>query len=82
MQMFPFLGWWKSLAASMTGLMTGKELNSSHPGLGAVRRRAMLTGLSQALLGSSKRMGWELRSLLVLPAVTGSRLCDVCCLIP
>lgn len=61
MQMFPFLGWWKSLAASMMGLMTGKELISSRPGLGAVRRRAMLTGISQALLGSSKRMGWELR---------------------
>lgn len=26
--MFPFLGWWRSLAASVTGLMTGKELSS------------------------------------------------------
>lgn len=37
-QMFPFLGWWKSLVASVTGLMTGKELISSNPGLGTVWR--------------------------------------------
>lgn len=54
-QMFPFLGWWKSLAASVTGLMTGKELISSSRELGALQTHTMLVGLSQALLG------WELR---------------------
>lgn len=61
MQMFAFLGWWRSLAGSVAGLGTGEELPSSHPGPGALQRHGRLPGLSQALLGSSRRMGWDLR---------------------
>lgn len=37
----------------------------------------MLTGLGQALRGSSRRMGWESRCLLVLSVGT----CSGCCVV-
>jgi len=59
--MFPFLGWQKSPAASLMGLMTSKELISFCPVLGTVWRHVVLAGLSQSLLGSSRRLVRELR---------------------
>lgn len=76
MQIFPFLGWWKSLAASGTGPMTGKELISSRPGPGAVRRRVTLAGQPR-----NRGLGVE-----VTARALGSDLlrvlCGVCGLIP
>lgn len=76
MQIFPFLGWSKSLASSGTSPMTGKEFISSRPAPGAVQRRVTL-----ARQPRSHGLGVE-----VTARALGSDLlrvlCGVCGLIP
>ncbi len=55
--MFPFAGWWRSLAASVMGLMTGKELQ-----LGAVQASDahwLDPGLARQC-SAQQGIGWEL----------------------
>lgn len=83
-QMFLFPGWWKSLAASVAGLMPGKELHSSPLAQGQVPCRGM--GCSW-LKPSLARQLWEdgLEVEVAVDALSGNLLlvlCDVCCFIP
>lgn len=82
-QMFPLPGWWKSLAASVAGLVTGKELLSFHPGPGACVEVWAAPWLKPSLAGQLLEDGLGVE--VTVDALSGNLLmvlCDVCCFIP
>lgn len=77
--MFPFPGWWKSLAVSVAGLVAGEELLSSHPGPEAWNA----PWLKPSFAGQLQEDG--LGAEVTVDALSGDLLlvlCDVCCFIP